>query len=396
MPMTNSAARYGSLAKLLHWLTAVGIFIMIPLGILANDAPQDGAEALAWKVQLFSAHKTLGIAVFGVAVLRILWAITQDKPAPLHPDRTLEHLAAETVHKLLYGSLLLVPITGWVGHAATTGFAPILWPLGQSLPFVPQSPMIAETAAALHIIFERVLVISLVLHIAGALKHAFIDRDQTLARMLPGNTQTPVQRHLPLGAKPLGLAIVIWAGALGVGAGLGLFAKHPTDAPVELAQVASDWTVETGTINLTIQQFGNAVSGQFADWTAAISYDPNGDEAALGQVDVEIAIASLSLGSVTAQALGGDYFDNASFPTSKFTAVLSRIEGVHTATGTLFLRGQEVPVTFPFDLALDGDTVQMTATLNLDRRAFGIGDAMQDAGQLGFMVDVDLALTATR
>lgn len=396
MPLQNSATRYGSAAKTFHWLTAAGIMVMIPLGIIANGAPQDGPEALAWKVQLFSAHKTLGIAVFVVAILRILWAMSQPKPAPLHPDRMLEHFAAETVHKLLYGSLLLVPISGWVEHAATSGFAPILWPLGQTLPFVPQSPEMAEIAAALHIIFERVLVISLVLHIGGALKHALWDRDQTLARMLPGDTQTSPKSPVSLGVKPFAAAIVVWIGAIGVGAGLGLFAKHPTSAPAELVQVASDWNVETGAIDLTIKQFGNAVSGQFSEWTAAIRYDPEGDSADLGQVDVEIAIASLSLGSVTAQALGGDYFDAAGFPTAKFTATISRVDGLHQATGTLTLRGQDVPVALPFKLNLDGNTATMTGLVTLDRRSFGIGEAMQDEGQLGFSVDVAVSLTATR
>ncbi|PYG34544.1 cytochrome b/b6 domain-containing protein [Pelagimonas varians] len=398
MPLHNSAARYGSAAKILHWLTAAGIMVMIPLGIIANGAPQDGPDALAWKVQLFSAHKTLGIAVFAVAVLRIVWAMSQPKPAPLHPDRMLEHFAAETVHKLLYGSLLLVPISGWIEHAATSGFAPILWPLGQNLPFVPQSPELAEIAAAMHIIFERVLVISLILHIGGALKHAVWDRDQTLARMLPGETHTLTvpKPHEPLGLKPVVAALVVWIGAIGIGAGLGLFAKHPAAAPAELAQVASDWNVESGAIDLTVQQFGNAVSGQFSDWTAAIRYEPEGDDADLGQVDVEIAIASVSLGSVTAQALGGDYFDAAKFPTARFTATLSRVDGVHQASGTLTLRGQDVPVAFPFELTLDGNTATMTGMVTLDRRAFGIGEAMQDAGQLGFAVDVALSLTATR
>ncbi|SMX28641.1 hypothetical protein TRP8649_02766 [Pelagimonas phthalicica] len=395
MSLSNSSARYGSLAKLFHWLTALGIFIMIPLGITANNAPSGNEAELAWKVQLFSAHKTLGIAVLVLAVIRIAWMLTQPKPAPLHPERKLETLAAETVHILLYGSLILVPISGWIEHAATTGFAPILWPLGQSLPFVPQSPALAETMAGAHIVLERVLVISLFLHIAGALKHAFVDRDQTLARMLPGQADIPeteVTKHANL---PIVLALVAWVAAFGVAVNLGVFDHGPAQS-AELEQVDTDWQVQTGELGLTIQQFGKPVTGAFETWTAAITYDETLPDGKIGTVEVTVSIGSVSIGSVTSQALGADYFDNAQFPTATFTADILRTEGAHRADGTLNLRGASLPLSFPFDLKLDGDSATMTASFALNRQDFGIGANMQDEGQLANTVDVNVALTATR
>ncbi|MGD9294163.1 MAG: cytochrome b/b6 domain-containing protein, partial [Roseobacter sp.] len=136
MPLSNTAQHYGSISKTFHWLTALLILTLIPLGIYANDLPYDSSEQLARKAWFFSLHKTLGVTVFFVALARILWAIVQPKPSPLHPDRKLETFAGSMVHWLLYGSLLLVPLSGWVHHAATTGFAPIWWPLGQNLPLV--------------------------------------------------------------------------------------------------------------------------------------------------------------------------------------------------------------------------------------------------------------------
>lgn len=395
MSLSNSSARYGNLVKLFHWLTALGIFIMIPLGITANNAPSGNEAELAWKVQLFSAHKTLGIAVLALAVIRIAWMLTQPKPAPLHPERKLETLAAETVHILLYGSLILVPISGWIEHAATTGFAPILWPLGQSLPFVPQSPELAETMAGAHIVLERVLVISLFLHIAGALKHAFVDRDQTLARMLPGHADIPetqAEKHTKL---PFALALVAWVAAFGVAINLGVFDHGPAQS-AELEQVDTDWQVQSGELGLTIQQFGKPVTGAFETWTAAITYDETLPDGKIGAVEVTVSIGSVSIGSVTSQALGADYFDNAQFPTATFTADILRTEGAHHADGTLTLRGASLPLSFPFDLQLDGDSAAMTASFALNRQDFGIGSNMQDEGQLANTVDVNVALTATR
>ncbi len=399
MALANTSSHYGSLAKTLHWLTALGIFIMIPLGIVANGAASDTPEALAWKVQLFSAHKTLGITVFAVAIVRILWMFSQPKPAPLHPDRKFETFAAETVHILLYGSLVLVPLSGWVEHAATTGFAPILWPLGQTLPFVPQSPELAEMAAGAHIVLERVLVVSLLLHIAGALKHRFVDRDETLARMLPGQSARLALEGAPHSKAqklaPLGAAVVVWIAGFGIGSGLGLF-DHTEIAAPQLEAVDTEWQTRDGTIALTISQFGSAVAGGFSDWTTSISFDETVQDGVAGSVEVTIAIASISLGSVTSQALGPDYFDAASFPTAQFVADIIAQNDTHVAKGTLTIRDQTVPLEFPFDLALDGNQAQMQAAFELDRRAFGIGEGNQDPGQLGFEVVVDVSLTAER
>ena len=83
MSLTNTATRYGAVTKTLHWLTAGGILAAIPLGIVANDWAFDTPEALATKATLFSLHKTVGVTIFFVALVRIIWAVTQPKPAPL-------------------------------------------------------------------------------------------------------------------------------------------------------------------------------------------------------------------------------------------------------------------------------------------------------------------------
>ncbi|OSQ44662.1 cytochrome b/b6 domain-containing protein [Marivita geojedonensis] len=399
MPATNTTARYGSVAKTFHWLTALGILTVIPLGIIATDMPYDTADQLADKAWLFSLHKTIGVTLFFVALARIAWAMTQPKPAPLHPDRKIETLLAEIVHWLLYGSLVLVPLSGWVHHAATEGFAPIWWPLGQNLPLVPESLRVAETAAGLHLVFERVLVISLILHIAGAIKHAVIDRDQTLARMLPGRTvQTPDASARHTGLVPPVLAAVVWAAAIGIGSMLGVYHQGgamAAQAPA-LAEVDSEWQVTDGTLGITVRQMGSEVSGSFADWTADIRFDETVTDGPAGSVDVEIAITSLTLGSVTQQAMGPDYFASGEFPTARFSAEIKASAEGYIADGTLTLRGTEHPVSLPFDLSLDGNLAQMQGSTVLDRRSFGIGDSMTDDGQLGFEVSVTVVLSALR
>ena len=140
MPARNSAQSFGLVTRTFHWLTALMILTAIPLGVIANQLPYDSAEALAQKAELFSLHKTLGVAAFLLGLARILWALVERHPAPLHPERRAELTLAGAVHWLLYISLVAVPLSGWVHHAAVTGFAPILWPFGQTLPFVSFIP----------------------------------------------------------------------------------------------------------------------------------------------------------------------------------------------------------------------------------------------------------------
>jgi polyisoprenoid-binding protein YceI len=246
-------------------------------------------------------------------------------------------------------------------------------------------------------VLQWVLIAALVLHIAGAVKHHVIDRDMTLRRMLPGSAnmpQPPAQKHSLL---PLVCALILWGGALTGGAMIGVF-SHATDQTdvAELEAVQSDWQVTDGSLGITVQQFGSPVSGTFADWTAAIAFDEPTVPGPAGSVDVTISIGSLTLGSVTDQAMGADFFNVEAFPTATFKGEITRTDTGYEATGPLSIREQSVPITLPFSLDLQEGAATMTGKLQLNRLDFGIGTQLPDEGSLGFGVDVDITLTATR
>lgn len=478
MSIANSPDRYGSIAKALHWTTASLILLLIPMGFIAKklaEATQAGSPVVSIEVltTLFSTHKTLGVAVFFVALLRILWALSQSKPRALHPDRRLETLAAETVHWLLYGAIVLVPLTGWIHHAASTGFAPIWGPFGQDLPMVPKSEPLSALFAAFHFTAVVVMVLSLGLHIAGALKHQIIDRDTTLARMLPSRRQSVAStargadagtgvdqfaertasgntaadsHHMTTARTSAALAAVVILAAAGVTwtteaqdhqdtapaqasvepnvapndnvTSVASAAQQQNPLQGDVAQAASDanpapaaeqtavdasattelpsWQVADGALTLSIQQLGNAVNGSFEIWQAQILFDPDANPAQMGEIRVEIDIASLSLGTVSAQAMGPDYFDSAAFPTAIYHAHLAEIDGTLTATGTLTIKETSVPLAFPVDLALAEGNATAAGSFTLDRRDFGIGDTVPDEGTLGSAVALSFNLTAQR
>ncbi len=397
MNLNNTVRSYGGAAKTFHWLTALLIFSVIPVGIVAIDMPFETSEQLGRKALLFSMHKTLGVTIFIVALARIGWAMSQPKPGLLNTDRPLEAALAETVHWLLYGSLVLVPLAGWLHHAATTGFAPIWWPFGQSLLFVPKDAAVAGLFAGLHRVLIVVLVCSILLHVAGALKHHVVDKDNTLRRMLPYSPamQAPPAQHRSL--VPTGAAVAIWGAALGIGAMLGVFGDYrASQNTAALEDVISQWDVQDGTINISVRQFGSTVTGTFADWTAAITFDETDPDRPAGTVDVTIPTGSLTLGSVTAQALGPDYFDTDAFPTARYVADILSIPDGYVAEGTLTIKDHPVPITLNFDLSVTDSIAEMSGTVLLDRRDFGIGDNMPDETSLGFAVRVNVALTASK
>jgi cytochrome b561/polyisoprenoid-binding protein YceI len=408
MPLSNTSTSYGAVARALHWSVALGILALFPLGLIAENLPYDSSEALARKAALFSVHKTLGVAVFALALLRILWALVSPHPVPLNPGRRGEVALAGAVHWILYASLVIVPLSGWVHHAAVTGFAPILWPLPQTLPFVPTSETVAGAAGAVHWVFTKVLAAAILLHVAGALKHHLIDRDATLLRMLRGVAApagTGVAARAPQGALPAFAAALVLALAGGAAALMrGETPPAPVPAPASAptataaapAAAPGQWRVEEGTLSFAIAQMGAKVEGRFATFAAEITFDPAAAGEEVGRVAVSVDIASLSLGSVTAQALAPDFFDAATHPQARFTATLHRAGAGYEARGTLSLRGVERPLTLPFTLALDGARATMAGEVTLDRRDFGLGAAYPDEATVGFAATVRVALTAVQ
>jgi cytochrome b561/polyisoprenoid-binding protein YceI len=404
MSTRNTDRSFGWVTRSFHWLTALLILTAFPIGLIANDMDYSTAETLAQKAQLFSLHKTLGVAVFFVALARILWALSETHPAPLHPERRLETGLAEFVHWLLYVSLVVVPLSGWTEHSAVTGFAPIWWPFGQALPFVPQSESVAHIAGAVHWWFTKILAVTVILHVVGALKHAVIDRDGTMSRMIlgraaPDHPQTATRNMLPIVA-----AFAIYA--LGAAAAISTLPKDappateataaaPANEPAQAA-TSGNWQVASGTLEISVKQMGADVKGDFANWTAEIAFEETPVDGKNGHVKVVIDTTSLKLGSVTDQAKGKDFFDTAAFPQAIYEGDILPDAAGFVVKGTLDLHGKQVPVDLPFTLKIEGDTATMEGSTNLARLDFDMGKSYGDEKTIGFPVAVNVALTAKR
>jgi cytochrome b561 len=170
---------YGTVSRLFHWLTALMVLVMIPVGLVMT-------QAIPRSVQdpLFILHKGLGPFVLLVVLLRLAWrASHRPPPLPASVPR-LQARAAGIVHGLLYAFLILQATSGYI--RVTTGGFPIesLNALGIP-PLLPKAEGVAKVAEAVHAVSAWILVALITIHIAAAAYHRLVLRDGVVARMWP-------------------------------------------------------------------------------------------------------------------------------------------------------------------------------------------------------------------
>ena len=172
-------ARYGTGAQALHWVMFLLIAAMYFLG-MSMVAMEVSPERLRY----FSLHKSIGVTLLVLVGVRLLW--WQLHPAPSLPVSMprWEQSASRIVHALLYALMAIVPLTGWAASSALG--ASTVW-FGQfSLPdLVAKNRELGEALQAIHYLCNKTLLMLILLHVAAALKHALVNRDGALQRMLP-------------------------------------------------------------------------------------------------------------------------------------------------------------------------------------------------------------------
>jgi cytochrome b561 len=169
-------ARYGAVAIALHWLTAILVIGLAGVGFWMTDLKPSPT-----KIEIYGWHKAFGLTVLALTVVRLAWRATHPPPPLLLASRAMRTLA-HSVHGLLYLLLLAMPVTGWLMNSAA-GF-PLSWfGLFRVPPLIERNREAFEFWQDVHATLAIVLVGLIALHVAAALKHRFVDRDATLARI---------------------------------------------------------------------------------------------------------------------------------------------------------------------------------------------------------------------
>ena len=166
----NESNRYGKVSRMLHWTIAILFISLIPMGIFASMIPEDTEYRNAYYV----VHKTLGVTVFLLVIVRLIWNRLSRRPSLDNALTSREEKLAHRAHNTLYFMMLAIPITGFMMtsyHGYETYF--FFW---EMQPLWEQSEIYQVWGGFHKYLLPYLLYIVLGAHILGALKHQFIDK----------------------------------------------------------------------------------------------------------------------------------------------------------------------------------------------------------------------------
>lgn len=402
--MPYSSGEYRLMSKALHWVMALLILFLLPVGFFMAEM-----DFSPFKLQVYGLHKSFGMIVLMLVAVRILWRSLVRGPHHLATHQPWEILLAKLIHVLLYIGMLGMPLSGWLMSSAGD-FPNSFFGLFDFPALTAKDEGLYKLMKLAHLLTSLALIGGVGLHVAGALKHHFIDRDETLRRMTCSS----------LGFLSGAVIAVFAFGLLGAAGYLFISGKElkalgavflEQDTVVEESVVASVATVEPSgwlidqdksSIAFTATQYGSEFQGSFSQFTGNIIFEPEQLESS--HVRVEIDVTSLTTGSSDRdqQAKGAQWFDVVQFSKAVFEASkFSRLDtNQYIAHGSLMIRDVTQPFDLPFTLMIEdgGEGARravMEASVVLDRLAFGVGQGQwADTKAIGGNVSLDLHIQA--
>ena len=393
-------------------------------------------EDSAFKADLFAIfqlHKSVGISVLLLTLIRIWIRVTRPRPAPAS-DGGWAKMLSSVVHVGFYIIMIGLPLTGWIIvstsdiRVPTMVFGVLPWP---DLPLDGVPRWVGLRTVDAHELLSNAALGLVALHVAGVIRHQFLLRDNIVGRM------APIARH-HTGVLLL-VVVLLVASFL-----LGRFgpprspqtvaavsrptvndvqtSRPPTPSPeiaksddgAEPAQPASaeaikendangpvdEWTVlPGGTIGFSTVVNGETVQGRFGRWDADITFDPARPSLASIEAKIDLTTATTSDGQRDAMLLEEDFFATSLHPSARFKSRDAAALGNDrfSARGVLTIKGIARPTTISFSLKIVGDTAQVVGSTTIARNDFlvGVGQwAGEDA--IANKVNVTLNFAARR
>lgn len=339
MPLRNTTQRWGTGAQLLHWLILALIIAQIALARTADALPLGQG-----KLAMLARHKSLGITILALALLRLLWRAVNPTPELPASSRPWERAFARLTHAGLYILLFAVPLSGWMMSSARN--FPVSWfGLVQLPDLVQPGKATFELMQSAHQLLMGALLAFIVLHVLAALKHHFMLKNDVLRRMLP-----------LLGVLALGLG---------------------SAASGEAAALHSE--SEGSAVRFEFDQAGARSSGRFGKFQVVL--DLGSRPATPGRLDVRIDAASIDTRDEERDGMlrGREFFDTSRFPVARFVAtdIVARGADRYEASGQLTIRDITRPVTVPFVMQMrmedNRQVTRMQGAVTIRRLDFGVG-----------------------
>lgn len=419
-----TVGQYSRTAIALHWGIAAALVFQLALGFTLEAIPRGASQFSA-----FQFHKSIGILILVLTIARVAIRFAHPRPAPLADSRWAQRLA-RVVHIGLYLFMLGAPITGWLLVSASTIKVPTLLFGAIPLPHLPVPHSLEEPTESAHAALAYLGVSLFLLHVAGALRHQFVDGQPMLARMIPaiGSGRSVMPWTM---AVFVGLAVLAAAGV----APQWVAPSPPIDRAVpvrsmETAPIATtlpeqaeaepeepvpsvaaqdlqtaeeqrtSWAVMPGGIlGFTARWTDNEIKGRFLRWAGEIDFDPEKLQEASIRVVIHLDSVDTEDGQRDEMLKGADFFNTASFATAIYKSRSVRRAGQdrYTADGTLSLHGRSRPVRLSFRLKIAGDNASVEGSARLNRTDFGVGSGEWAAtDQIADAVDVRFSFRARR
>ncbi|MGD8701233.1 MAG: cytochrome b [Desulfosarcina sp.] len=177
--LMNTRDAYGWIARLLHWLVAA-----LAIGMLLGGSVMAILPSGSLKSFVIGIHKSTGVIILLTMIVRLVWRANNPVPRPLGPNPLLNYVA-HLLHITFYILLILQPLAGILMSQAY-GYSVAVFGLFTLPPLVWQSAALGAFFGKVHTVVALMLVVTIVVHVAAALKHHFIDGDGTLMRMVKG------------------------------------------------------------------------------------------------------------------------------------------------------------------------------------------------------------------
>ena len=391
----TAGSRYTAVAIVLHWTIAAAILANLALGWWMHRAIEV-AESQARAIVAFQLHKSLGLTVLVLSLLRLAWRLTHRAPPLPVAMPAWQRWAARGVQGALYVLMILLPLSGWTYVSAQwRGQAPLNVPtLWFGLFEVPhlfdaaavelaERKAIAARNFAAHFWMAWGAAALLAVHAAAALRHQLLHRDEVFASMVPRP-----RAGLALGAVLLALAGLV---AMSV-------TRSGVDRTPRIAGAPGGWVIDPASeIAFSGVHAGKPFRGRFTRWEADRRFNP-----------LAPSVVSVSAAIETASATDGDtlhdetlplpeWFDVARYPLARFVAtrIGPKAGGGHTVEGALTIKDRVIPVP-PLDLALADDKLAITGKFRIDRADANLGMESDPEGEyVSRRIEVEVNVRAT-
>lgn len=392
---------YSSVARLLHWAVAGLIVTQFVLAKLSERA--EHANAVVQQIGLLANHKSVGITILGLALVRLLWRLSHRPPRLPVSMPGWQKKASDFAHFALYGFLFALPISGWLMSSASA-YSVSYFSLFTLPDLVAADPDLKGTLASVHELLAKALFVIAAVHILAALKHHFVNKDGVMKRMTSVSgvcvfALTAIGAGLALGqTKTLPEETAQQPNAVATDA------QPDTPTESEVWQPGAERVDQTGVwqidyanseIRFSAEQAGAPFDGAFGNWQAAIWFDAENPENTYFDVSINTGSASTDDADRDGTLGDADWFDTAQFPTARFeTQGIEQIdENRYRATAELTIKTVTQEIDFDFSVSEDGNDRILIGTARLDRLALGVGTGTwEDTDTVGQFVDVKVSV----